>query len=137
MIKILILLNVTLINWLKLTWQNPFHNKKWERLWYWKFYFKSYVWKIWSNYIKKSVRYSAKPKHEGSPADVFLWKGVHSSKWVFCKFAAYFSEHLFIGKPLEDCFCKHNTTRFRRMSEDCRIITHLDVVDHLPHIPWK
>ena len=30
----------------------------------------------------------------------------HTSAWVFsCKFDAYFSEHLFIGTPLENCPC--------------------------------
>ena len=146
---------------MKLIWENIFHNKKWERLWYWKFYLNSYVWKILSNYLKKSVRCCARSKHRSSPPDVFLWKGVlsymsqiyritpilkrdfnhtfnHISAWVFSsKFVGYFSEHLFIGAHLEDCFCNHNMIQVRRMSKDCRIITHSGILDHFLNIPWK
>ena len=41
-----------------------------------KIYFNSYVRKILSNYFKKSVKFSAKPKHKKRPPDVFLWKDV-------------------------------------------------------------
>ena len=61
---------------IKINLANLYHNKKWERLCHWKCFFNSYVCKILSNYFKKSVRCSAKPKHRSSPPEGFLWKGV-------------------------------------------------------------